>query len=101
MYVRLYKPSGADRVAFVSMLPASTGEGLLVQVARGPSKKKLGDVKLFGPMTEEVARQIFDREVSLLRSDGFVRGGLAELLERLDSKKRRKRALAARRLGWL
>ncbi|MBX3192492.1 MAG: hypothetical protein KF819_36210 [Labilithrix sp.] len=101
MHVRLYRPAGPDRVAFVSELPASGGDGLLVQVARGPTRDKLGAPKLLGPMTREVADQIFAREVEALRAEGFVRSGLADLLLRLDSKRRSRRALAARRLGWL
>jgi hypothetical protein len=103
MHVRLFRPTGADpnRVAFVSELPASGGEGVLVQVAKGPSREKLRDPKLFGPMTREVADQIFAREVDALRAQGFVRAGLGELLLRLESKSKKKRALAARRLGWL
>ena len=101
MHVPLFKPSGPDRVAFVSEFPASGSEGLLVQVAKGPSRDKLREPKLFGPMTREVADQIFARELEALRAEGFVRGGLADLLLRIESKSRRKRALAARRLGWL
>ena len=101
MDVRLYKPAGPDRVAYVSILPASSGEGFLVQVARGPSRAKLGAPQLFGPMSREVADQIVERELQALMAVGFVRGGLADLLAQLDSKKRRRRALAARRLGWL
>jgi hypothetical protein len=101
MHVPLFKPSGPDRVAIVATLPASGEGGLLVQVARGPSRDKLRDPKLFGPMTPEVAEQIFARELEALRAEGYVRGGLADLLTRIESKSRRKRALAARRLGWL
>src|SRR4051812_31787322 len=103
MHVPLFKPTGPDRVAFVSAFPASGGDqgALLVQVAKGPSRSKLGEPKLFGPMTREVADQIFARELEALRAEGFVRGGLADLLTRIESKSRRKRARAARRLGWL
>ena len=52
-------------------------------------------------MSREVADQIVERELQALMAVGFVRGGLADLLAQLDSKKRRRRALAARRLGWL
>ncbi len=102
MHVPLFKPSGPDRVAFVSAFPASGDvDALLVQVAKGPSRDKLREPKLFGPMTREVADQIVAREIEALRAEGFVRGGLADLLVRIESKSRRKRALAARRLGWL
>jgi hypothetical protein len=101
MHVPLFKPSGPDRVALVATFPASGAEGLLVQVAKGPSRDKLREPKLYGPMTQEVADQIFARELAALRAEGYVRGGLADLLTRIESKSRRKRALAARRLGWL
>lgn len=101
MHVRLFKPNGPDRVAFVSDALASGGDGVMVQVCKGPSTAKLRDPKLLGPMSREVADQIFARELDALRQEGFVRSGLAELLVQLESKKRRKRALAAKRLGWL
>src|SRR5690242_5436500 len=101
MQVRLFKPKGPDRVAYVSDALASGGEGFLVQVAKGPSARTLREPKLFGPMTRAVAEQIFAREVDALLGEGFVRSGLAELLVALESKKRKRRALAARRLGWL
>jgi hypothetical protein len=106
MHVSLFKPSGPDRIALVATLPASgasgaSGVALYVQVARGPSREKLRAPTLFGPMTPAVAEEIFTRELAALRAEGYVRGGLADLLVRVESKSRRKRALAAHRLGWL
>jgi hypothetical protein len=101
MFLHLYRPSGAERVAVVSLRPSSSGEGFLVQVASGPTRAKLGNPHLYGPASDKDAQAIFAREVAALKEQGFVRSGLGSLLTALASKKRRTRALAARRLGWL
>jgi len=101
MYLHLYRPSGAERVAVVSMRPSSSGDGFLVQVASGPDTKRLKNPHLYGPGPEKAALEIFAREVAALKAQGFVRAGLGALLTALESKKRRARALAARRLGWM
>ena len=46
---RLYHPTRPDRLAVVSVEPASQAGSLLVQVARGPSRANLLDTRLFGP----------------------------------------------------
>jgi hypothetical protein len=102
MHVSLFNPKGPHRVAFVASIPAANvPDAFFVQVAKGPSRLTLGEPKLLGPMTREVRDQIVQRELELLRGEGYVRGGLADLLTRLESKSRSKRALAARRLGLL
>jgi hypothetical protein len=83
------------------MRPSSSGEGFLVQVASGPSRTKLRDPRLHGPMPDAEARALVEKEVLALKAKGFVRAGLGSLLTALASKKRRERALAAQRLGWL
>lgn len=100
MYVRLFRAHGTDRVAFVSTLPSSSGAGKMVQVARGPKRKSVVP-KLFGPLEDAQAEEVFQRELDALLAEGFVYSGLGVLLSALDSKKRRKRTLAALRLGWM
>lgn len=101
MHVRLFRSKGLERVAFVALVPASSGTGLLVQTAKGASRLALTDTKVYGPFAAKEAHEVFAREVDVLRADGFRKSGLGDLLVRLESKKRRTRALAARRLGWL
>src|SRR5512141_3171497 len=88
MYARLYRRKGSER-------------GALVLGARGSSRRALTGVKQYGPMSREQAKTVFADEVQKLRAEGFARGGLGALLLRLDAKKRKHRALAARRLGFL
>ena len=96
----LGKLLGKDRLAVVSILPSSA-TGHLVQVARGTSKLALTNVKVFGPLSSEDSELVFSREVAALKTEGFTRSGIGELLIALDGKSRRRRALAARRLGWM
>lgn len=99
--VHLFRPSGADRVAVVMVVPSSSGEGQLVQVARGKTRKTLGGAKVYGPLTPADVEQVLAREVATLKGEGFLRSGLGMLLTTLEGKSKRRRALAARRLGWL
>lgn len=98
--LHLYRPSGVDRVAIVVVLPSSTGDGLLVQVARGKTRKTLGAAKVYGPFDEATASAVLAREVAALRAEGYVGAGLGALLTTLSGKSKRRRALAAKRLGW-
>jgi hypothetical protein len=99
--VHLYRPSGADRVAVVSMRPAASGEGVVVLVSRGKSRKALGTPVSSATLDVDAARTAFAGEVAKLKTEGFLRSGLGTLLTALDGKNRKKRALAARRLGWM
>lgn len=101
MNLHLYRPSGADRVAIVAVLPSSSGDGQLVQVARGKTRKTLGDAKVYGPLAPAEVEQVVAREVTALKGEGFLRAGLGVLLTTLEGKSKRRRALAARRLGWM
>lgn len=100
-HLHLYRPSGTNRVAVVMVLPSSSGEGQLVQVARGKDRKTLGDAKLYGPLAPPDVESVFAREVAALKGEGFLRAGLGILLTTLEGKSKRRRALAARRLGWM
>ena len=99
MYVCLFRAHGTDRVAYVSTQPSSSA-GVMVQVSRGKKRASVS-ATLYGPFEDAEAQTVFQREMDALLAEGFVASGLGSLLSALDSKKRRKRALAAIRLGWL
>ena len=95
----LYRPHGTDRVAYIVTEPSVHG-GLLVKVSRGPKRVSVL-TKMFGPFDAAQAETVAARELSGLRAEGFAPSGLGVALAALDSKKRKKRALAAVRLGWM
>lgn len=99
MYVCLFRAHGTDRVAYVSTQPSSSA-GVMVQVSRGKKRASVS-AKLYGPFDDAEAATVFQRELDALLAEGFVASGLGALLSALDSKKRKKRALAAIRLAWL
>ncbi|WP_394839082.1 hypothetical protein LVJ94_19525 [Pendulispora rubella] len=101
MNVRLYRAKGPERLAFVSVLPASSGTGMLVQVAKGPNRAALLDTRVYGPLSRAEIPAVVERELEALRAQGFRKSGLFDLLTALESKRRRVRALAVVRLGWL
>ncbi len=99
--VRLFNPSGLDRVAVVSVEP-STGlsEGYLLRLARGRGSSSLNGGNVYGPYLEQEIGTHFDALVEELRREGFVPAGLPAQLERLEHESVRQRALGAGRLGW-
>lgn len=101
MKVHLYSPSGTDRVAVVSLQPAVGGDGVTVLVARGKSRKSLGGPVATHAPNRDIAWALLASAVASLKAEGFLRSGMGPLLTALDGKDRRKRALAARRLGWM
>ena len=54
--VRLYNPSGTDRVAVVSAEPATGASGFLLRLARGPRSKKLTRGAVFGRCPDPLHR---------------------------------------------
>lgn len=99
MAASLYRPHGTDRVAYVVTEPSIHG-GVLVKVSRGPKRASVL-TKMFGPFDASEAEAVAAREVAALRAEGFGTSGLGVALAALDSKKRKRRALAAVRLGWM
>ena len=99
--VRLYNPSGPDRVAVVSAEPA-TGEasGHLLRLARGPRAKKLTQGAVFGPYPAGELAARLEELVAALRGEGFVPSGQSGMLEALADPHPATRARAATRLGW-
>jgi hypothetical protein len=99
--VRLYHPSGPDRVAVVSAEPTTGGaRGFLLRVARGARARKLAKGSVFGPYPVDELAARFDEAVAALRGEGFVPSGLSELFRALGDPHPAKRARAAARLGW-
>lgn len=99
--VRLYNPSGPDRVAVVSAEPATGIDGgFLLRLARGPRAKKLSKGAVFGPYaTGELAAR-FEELLAALAGEGFAPSGRMGMLEALDDPHPATRARAALRLGW-
>ena len=95
----LYRPHGTDRVAYIVTEPSIHG-GVIVKVSRGPKRVSVL-TKMHGPFDAAEAESVAARELAGLRDEGFAPSGLGVALAALDSKKRKKRALAAVRLGWM
>ncbi len=91
---QLFKPSGPDRRATVSLEPGAGGVWLL-RVAIGEAG---GGV--YGPYSETEAARRFDEAVEQLELAGFGAPGLGAMLEALQSPQAQARARAALRLGW-
>ncbi|HJL25717.1 MAG TPA: hypothetical protein RMH80_26125, partial [Polyangiaceae bacterium LLY-WYZ-15_(1-7)] len=70
--VRLHRQSGHDRVAVVSLEPASTPGTVLVRVARGPSAAQLGGGTSYGPYPADQAQEPFALAVQQLKDEGFA-----------------------------
>lgn len=97
---RLYHPTRPDRLAMVSVEPASQAGSFLVQVARGPSRAQLVDTRLFGPYVVEEAIEALRVVLEGLLSEGYVEAGAAARLEDLASERAKTRAHAALNAGW-
>ncbi len=99
--VRLYRDHPQDRVAVVSVTSAYDREGeWLLRVARGASTAALQSAGVYGPYGGAELRARFDGVVDGLRAEGFEASGLVLTLAELQDPSRKRRALAARRLGW-
>ena len=98
---RLYHPTRAsDRVAVVSVRPASSPGQFLVQVALGASRHALTNTRMFGPYDVDAATKLWQDAVAKLREAGYGSGGTAALVDALRSKSPKKRARAAQAAGW-
>jgi hypothetical protein len=99
--VRLFHPSKSDRVAIVTVESASgKADQFVVNVARGKKKNALTDAKMFGPFTSDEIAKAHKSVVDGLLGEGYVAGGLGQLLLALGEKNPKVRARAAQRLGW-
>lgn len=99
--IHLYRDSGADRVALVSIKPATQPGTYLVQVSRGPKRSKLSSGGTFGPAPESMIAERYAGVVGALRNEGFRPAGAHACLAALRSKDAGARARAALRLGWM
>ncbi len=99
--VRLFHPSRPERIALVTVEPASGQPGaFMVQVARGKKRTALTDARMFGPFSAEEVALAHKSIVDGLFGEGYVAGGLGQLLLALKEKNPRTRARAERRIGW-
>ena len=98
--IRLFRPQGPDRVAIVSVEPASTPGALLVRVARGAKSGHLGGGGVYGPFPEAEIPARFADAVAQLESEGFGEPGRAALHGALADTRARVRARAATRIAW-
>jgi len=97
--VKLYHPTGPDRVAVVSCEPSSQDPSqALVRVARGKSANKLVGGDVYGPYAEPELTARFDQAVQQLMSLGFSES-FASDLSILKDKHSILRAREAARLG--
>ena len=99
---RLYRSTGSDRLALVSVDPGTAAGTWLVRVARGVKKGKLGTGSVYGPYPEAQLQARFDEAVAQLKAEGFAAAAGGHLLiAQLAQKGSKKRASAAQRLGWM
>ncbi|MFN7974824.1 MAG: HEAT repeat domain-containing protein [Acidobacteriota bacterium] len=96
--VRLYRAEGEARIAVVSVARSTAG-AWVVRVARGRPRAPLSLGQVYGPYAEVDLEARFQEAVALLRKEGFDRSGLALTLADLKAPARKRRALAALRLG--
>ncbi len=97
--VRLYRPTGPDRLAVISAEPAHSG-GYVIRVARGVSGKQLQAGTTFGPVSEADLEGHFAEFAAGLHQEGFQAAGLGDLLTKLASGNAAVRSRAALLLGW-
>lgn len=99
--VHLFRESGADRVAVVTIKPATSPGSYLIQVSRGPRRTKLALGGSFGPVPEALINERVSGVVGALRIEGFRASGLHACVAALKHKNAGVRARAALRLGWI
>jgi hypothetical protein len=99
--VRLFRASGTDRIAVVSVAPGTVSGMWMVRVARGAKAGQLKAGSVYGPFPESELDQRFDEVLQQLISEGFSKGDGKLLLAQLQEKSSKLRARAAQRLGWM
>ncbi len=97
--VHLFRTSGPDRLAIVSLEPASTPGQWMLRLARGSVRGKLGGT-VYGPFPAGVVRDRYEELLAKLEAEGFVRAGREDTFTALTSKSAKLRARAALRAGW-
>lgn len=98
--LRLFHPSKSDRIAAVTVAPASQADRFIVTVARGKKRTALTDARMFGPFTDAEMALAYKSIVDGLLGEGYVQAGLGQLLLALQEKNPKLRARAASRLAW-
>lgn len=98
--LRLFHPSRSDRIAAVTVAPASQADKLIVTVARGKQRNALTDARMFGPFSASEMTLAHKSIVDGLLVEGYVQAGLGPLLLALQEKNPKLRARAAARLAW-
>lgn len=99
--IHLFRPQGPDRVAIVSIQPATEGAHYLIQVLRGPKRGKLSAAGTFGPIPEALVAERYSGVVASLRIEGFRSAGFYACVQQLKHKRASARARAALRLGHM
>src|SRR5687767_14685828 len=100
--VRLFHPTGSDRVAVVSVEASSEdADQFLVRVARGARHTRLTRGTVIGPFGREELHERVTEVVDQLRGEGFFKAGLHALFNDLRSRHSVVRARAIERLGWM
>jgi hypothetical protein len=97
--IHLFRVSGDDRLAIVSVEPAGPGAWML-RVARGKVRGKLTGGTVYGPYLAASLRPLYEELLAKLEAEGFVRAGRQDTLLALTSSRAAERARAALRLGW-
>ena len=98
--LHLFRTGSGDRVAVVSVAPASAAGQWMIRVGRGASREALTGGMVYGPFPTGVVRARYDEAVANLEAEGFARSGRSSLIEALDHESPTVRARAALRLGW-
>ncbi len=99
--VRLYRPSGHERVAIVSVEAAYGDAGKwLVRIALGVSSDKLHTGTTLGPFADSELEARFAETVKELRDQGFGEGTREDWSVLLGDADARVRARTAQRIGW-
>src|SRR5262245_36672252 len=98
--IRLYNPQGPDRLAVVSVEPATFPGGSLIRLARGVGPGPLRTGTVYGPFTEAELEARVAEVVAPLKAEGFLPTGVQDSLLKLASPDPAVRARAALALGW-
>lgn len=99
--IHLFRNQGPDRIAIVSVQPATEAGHYLIQVLRGPKRGKLTAAGTFGPVPEALVAERYSGVVASLRIEQFRTAGFYSCIQLLKHKRASVRARAALRLGYM